>query len=102
MEKASKKLDPIHPGEILSEEFMRPLGLSQNKLAGDIDVPVFRVNAIVRGKRGISPDTALRLGRYFRTSPEFWLNLQMRHDLEIAERERGEEIARRVRASEAA
>lgn len=76
------KLPPIHPGEILSEEFLGPMRISQSRLARDINVPHRRINEICRGKRGITPDSALRLGRYFGTSPEFWLNLQQRYDLE--------------------
>lgn len=79
----SKTLPPIHPGEILQVEFLDPLGISQSKLARDIDVPHRRVNEIVMGKRAISPDTALRFARYFRTSPEFWLHLQTTFDLRI-------------------
>lgn len=77
------KLKPIHPGEILHEEFLRPLGLSQYRLAKDTGVPPRRINEIVFGKRGITADTALRLGRYFGTSPQFWMNLQARYDLEM-------------------
>ncbi len=90
-------LDIIHPGEILLEEFMRPLGVSQNRLARDIDVPVSRVAGLVKGDRGITADTALRLARYFGTSPQMWMSLQSEHDLRRAEREAGGEIARRVR-----
>ena len=79
----AKKIAPIHPGEILLDEFLKPLGVSQYRLAKSIAVPPRRVNEIVLGKRSISADTALRLGRYFRTSPQFWLNLQSRHDLEV-------------------
>lgn len=75
------RLEPVTPGEILLEEFMTPLGVSQNKLARDIDVPVTRIHDIVRGRRGITADTALRLSVYFGNSAEFWLNLQSRHDL---------------------
>jgi addiction module HigA family antidote len=78
---------PIHPGEILLEEFLEPLELSQYRLAKDISVPARRINEIVHGKRGITADTALRLSRYFGTSERFWMNLQIRHDLE-AEKER--------------
>ena len=78
---------PIHPGEILLEEFLGPMELSQYRLAKDISVPARRINEIVHGLRGISADTALRLARYFRTSEEFWMNLQARYDLEV-ERER--------------
>lgn len=81
------KLKPIHPGEILFEEFLKPLGLSQNKLALDIRVPPRRINEIVLGKRKISVDTAMRLARYFNMSPEFWLGLQMDFDLDVAEDE---------------
>ena len=79
-----KKLPPIHPGEILREEFMLPLGLSSNALAGAIGVTAARVNEIVRGRRGISADTALRLARYFGTDAQSWMNLQQRYDLECA------------------
>ena len=78
-----RNLPPIHPGEILLEEFLEPMGISQYRLARDISVPARRVNEIVLGKRGISPDTALRLSRYFGLSDRFWLNLQMRYDLEV-------------------
>jgi len=79
----TKTLAPIHPGEILMEEFLKPLGISQYKLAKDINVPARRVNEIVHGKRSISADTALRLSRYFNLSERFWLNLQARYDLEM-------------------
>ena len=79
----TKILAPIHPGEILMEEFLRPLGISQYKLAKDINVPARRINEIVHGKRSISADTALRLFRYFNLSERFWLNLQARYDLEM-------------------
>ena len=75
----------IHPGEILLEEFLIPMGISQNKLSLDIRVPAPRINAIVRGKRAITADTALRLGRYFKMEPQFWLNLQSNYDLGVAE-----------------
>jgi len=81
----NKKLPPIHPGEILFEEFLKPMGISQYRLAKDISVPPRRINEIVHGKRSISADTALRLGRYFKISPQFWLNLQNRFDLELTE-----------------
>jgi len=74
---------PIHPGEILEEEFLKPLGLSQYRIAKDISVPPRRINEIVHGLRGISADTALRLARYFETSEEFWMNLQAHYDLEV-------------------
>jgi addiction module HigA family antidote len=76
------KIHPVHPGEILSEEFMRPLNLTMNKLAVDLRVPATRIAEIVHRRRGITPDTALRLARYFDTTPEFWLNLQINYDLE--------------------
>ena len=78
------KLKPVHPGENLREEFMRPLGLSMNRLALDLRVPTTRIAEIVHERRGITPGTALRLGRLFGTTPEFWLNLQTRYDLEMA------------------
>lgn len=77
------RIDPIHPGEILSEEFLLPLQISQNGLAGAIGVPPRRINEIVHGKRRITADTALRLSRYFGTTDRFWLNLQVRYDLEL-------------------
>jgi len=80
-----KKLPPIHPGEILMEEFLGPMGISQYRLAKDISVPPRRINEIVHGKRGVTADTALRLGRFFGMSPQFWLNLQTRYDLEVTE-----------------
>lgn len=84
---SATRMRPIHPGEVLVEEFLLPLGLSQYRLAQDISVSPRRINEIVHGKRAITADTALRLARYFRTSDRFWLNLQTRHDLEI-ERDR--------------
>jgi addiction module HigA family antidote len=78
-----KMLAPIHPGEILMEEFLKPLGITQYKLAKDINVPARRINEIVHGKRSITADTALRLSRYFNLSERFWLNLQSRYDLEV-------------------
>ncbi|MGD9160702.1 MAG: HigA family addiction module antitoxin [Desulfobacteraceae bacterium] len=80
-----KNLPPIHPGEILLEEFLEPMGISQYKLAKDISVPPRRINEIIHGKRSITADTALRLGRFFNMSPQFWLNLQTRYDLEVTE-----------------
>jgi addiction module HigA family antidote len=91
-------LDPIPPGEILREEFMRPLGLSINALARDVHVPPNRISEIVNGKRAISADTALRLGRYFGTSPEIWLDLQSDYDLRVARRSVGARIESQVRA----
>lgn len=89
-------LAPIHPGEILNEEFLAPLGITQNKLAVSIGVPPRRINEIVHGKRGMSADTALRLARYFGTSERFWLNLQGRYDLEV-ERDRMADALDRIR-----
>ncbi len=83
--KRSAKLAPIHPGEILREDFMKPLRLSMNRLALDLHVPVTRIAEIVHERRGITPDTALRLGRYFNTSARFWLNAQSSYDLEVAQ-----------------
>jgi len=82
---APKKITPIHPGEILLEEFLNPMGISQNRLALDIGVPARRINEIVLGKRRVTADTALRLGKYFGMSPQFWLGLQMDYDLDVAE-----------------
>ncbi len=84
MQKKIEKLDPIRPGEILFEEFMKPVGLNINQLARDIDVSPGRISEIVSGKRSITADTALRLGKYFGVSPEVWLNLQTDYDLRIA------------------
>jgi addiction module HigA family antidote len=81
----AKKLRPVHPGEILLEEFMKPLGLSMNRMAMDLRVPVTRIADIVNERRGITADTALRFARYLKNSPVFWMNLQTRFDLEIAE-----------------
>ncbi len=80
---AKKILDPIHPGEILMEEFLKPMSISQYRLAKDINVPARRINEIVQGKRSITPDTALRLSRFFGLSERFWINLQARYDLEM-------------------
>lgn len=80
---SEEKLAPIHPGEILLEEFLKPMGISQYRLAKDINVPARRINEIVQGKRSISADTALRLARYFGLSERFWMNLQARYDLEL-------------------
>ena len=81
-----RRLPPVHPGEILRDEFLEPMGLSVYELANAIKVPRSRANDIVRGRRAITTDTALRLGRYFETSPEFWINLQTRFDLDVADR----------------
>ena len=90
------RLDPIHPGEILEEDFMKPLGLSANALARAIHVPVTRVSEIVRSRRGVTADTALRLGRFLGTTPELWLGLQSEYDLRIARRDLEKSILARV------
>jgi addiction module HigA family antidote len=97
-----KKLPPVHPGEILLEDFMKPLGLSQYRVAMDIGVAPLRISQIVRGKRAITADTALRLARYFGTTPGIWLRLQARYDLEVAQNRFGEQIYREVKVLEAA
>ena len=94
----NKKLPPIHPGEILREEFLEPMGISQYRLAKDISVPPRRINEIVHGKRSVTADTALRLGRFFGMSPQFWLNLQTRYDLEMTEDLLGDRLDEEVRA----
>ncbi len=99
MAKREKLLPPIHPGEILRADFMEPLGLSMNRLALDLRVPVTRIAEIVHERRGITPDTALRLARYFNTSPGFWLNLQSAYDLEVAQDKLSRTIEREVRPS---
>ena len=91
------QLDPITPGEILLKEFLEPLGISQNKLARDIDVAITRINDIVHARRGITADTALRLGIYFGTTPEFWINLQTRYDLKLAKRDLWPDIEKKIR-----
>src|SRR3990170_6151873 len=98
MAKTAKELDPIHPGEILLEDFMKPLGISINQLARDIVVPPGRISAIVNGQRAISADTALRLGKYFGVSPEVWMGLQADYDLRVTQRAIGAEVEKRVRA----
>jgi addiction module HigA family antidote len=90
------KIAPIHPGEILLEEFLDPLGISQYRLAKDITVPARRINEVVHGKRAITADTALRLSRYFGTSERFWLNLQSRFDLEAEKDRLGERLEKEV------
>ncbi|EKD94051.1 MAG: hypothetical protein ACD_28C00001G0001 [uncultured bacterium] len=87
-----KKLMPVHPGEVLMEEFLAPFNLSQYRVAKDINVPAIRINEIVHGKRAISADTALRLSKYFSTSAEFWLNLQAHYDLEVEFEKLGEKL----------
>lgn len=96
----NEKLNPIHPGEILREEFLEPMGISQYRLAKDISVPPRRINEIVHGKRSITADTALRLGRFFGMSAQFWLNLQTRYDLEVTEDLLEDRLAEEVHALE--
>ena len=96
------KHEPVHPGEILNAEFLEPLGLSQYKLARDTGMPADRVARLVKGTRAFTADTALRLARYFGTTPEFWMNLQARFDLESAIGDRGRAIQKRVRPFKAA
>jgi len=92
-----EKLWPIHPGEVLLEEFLKPMRLSQNRAALDMGVPARRINEIVLGKRRITADTALRLGRFFGTSPQFWLGLQIDFDLDVAEEALADRLEREVR-----
>lgn len=92
----SEKMLPVHPGEILMEEFLKPLGLSQYRLAKEIHVPPRRINEIVHGKRAITADTALRLARFFETSERFWLNLQVRYDLEVERDRVGERLGHEI------
>ena len=96
MTSKQRLLEPIHPGEILLEDFMKPMGISINRLARDIAVPPGRVSAIVNGKRAITADTALRLARYFGTSPDVWMGLQTDYELRIAQRTIGAEVEKRV------
>ena len=93
---SEERLAPVHPGEILAEEFLHPLGLSQNKAALAMRVPPRRINEIVHGRRSVTADTALRLARYFGTTADFWVNLQARYDLEVARDESGARIEREV------
>ena len=94
------RLKPVHPGEILLEEFLKPMNLSQNQIALALRVPARRINEIVHGKRRITADTALRLARYFGMSPRFWLGLQMDYDLDVAEDEIGDRLSQEVVALE--
>jgi antitoxin HigA-1 len=91
-----KKLTPIHPGEVLQQEFIEPMGMTQNKLAMELHVPARRINEIVLGKRSITADTALRLSRYFKNSARFWLGLQMDFDIDIAEDKIDDKIRREI------
>jgi addiction module HigA family antidote len=92
-----KTLPPVHPGEVLREEVMAPIGLSANRLAHELGIPASRVLEIVNGRRAISADTALRLGRYFGTTPQFWMNLQAHYDLDVAREAHGKAIERAVK-----
>jgi len=94
---SKRELAPIHPGEILLEEFLNPMDISQYRLSKDISVDPRRINEIVHAKRAISADTALRLGRYFGMSPQFWLNLQSHYDLELLGMKSGDQIQREVK-----
>ncbi|MBI3914272.1 MAG: HigA family addiction module antidote protein [Chloroflexi bacterium] len=94
---SEKKLNPIHPGEVLHEEFIKPMGLSQTRLATEIGVPPRRINEIVLGKRSVTADTALRLSRYFGTSPQFWLGLQADFDLDVTADALGKRLEREVK-----
>ena len=93
----ARKIKPVHPGEILLEEFLKPMGISQNRLAIDMGVPPRRINEIVHEKRRITADTALRLARYFGVSAQFWLGLQMDYDLDVEEDKKGRKLDREVR-----
>ena len=93
---ARKKLSPIHPGEVLLEEFLKPLGVSQYRVAKDLHVPPRRINEIVHGLRSITADTALRLARYFGTSDRFWLNLQAKYDLEVERDRLGDRLEKEI------
>ena len=97
MDMAKQKLHPVHPGEVLLEEFLKPMGLSQNRVALDIGVPARRINEIVLGRRGITADTALRLARYFGVSAQFWMGLQKDYELDVAVDAVGERVEREVR-----
>ena len=92
----AEKLAPVHPGEVLLEEFLKPMQLSQNQLALSLRVPARRINEIIHGKRRITADTALRLARYFKMSPQFWLGLQMDYDLDVTEDRLGERLDHEV------
>lgn len=97
----TEKLNPIHPGEVLLEEFLKPMNLSQNRLALNISVPPRRINEIVLGKRGVTADTALRLAKYFDMSPQFWMGLQVDYELDRAEDMLGDRLEREVQPQQA-
>ena len=96
----AKLLEEIHPGEILLEDFMKPMGITARKLSSDIDVPASRISELVNGLRPVTPDTAIRLGLYFKMDPRFWLNLQTEYDMRVAARELKDKIAPRIRVYE--
>ena len=102
MARTTKITPPVHPGETLREDFLKPLGLSANRLAIELQVPVTRVNDIVRGRRAVTAETALRLARFFGTTPQFWMNLRANYDLELAQDASGAEISERIRPHRAA
>ncbi len=102
MARKTRIMPPVHPGETLREDFLKPLGLTPNRLAIELRVPVTRVNDIARGRRAITADTALRLAQYFGTTPQFWMNLQANYELELARDRRGAEIAHRIHPHRAA
>ena len=102
MQRKGRRLPPVHPDEILREDMMKPLGISINRLGRDLRVPVTRMSEIVNGRRSITADTALRLGRYFGTTPEFWMTLQAVYDLDSVQRASADRIARDVNPREAA
>ena len=102
MARKTKIMPPIHAGETLREDLLKPLGLTASRLAIELMVPVNRMNDIVRGRRAVTADTALRLARYLGTTPQFWMNLQANYELELAQDARGSEIAQRIRPHRAA
>ena len=102
MAEITKPVVPVHPGETLREDFLKPLGLTADWLAMELLVPVNRMDSIVGGRRPVTADTALRLARYFRTTPQFWMNLQANYDLEVAQEASGAEIAGRIRPRQTA
>ena len=102
MKKAAKYRDPVHPGVILKADLLEPLGMSVNRLAAELHVPANRLSQIISGKRGISPDTSLRLARYFGFTPEYWLNMQAQYDLEIIRRQSIRQIEKEIKPREAA
>jgi addiction module HigA family antidote len=102
MKRAAKYRDPVHPGVVLKADLLEPLGMSVNKLATELHVPANRLSQIISGKRGISPDTSLRLARYFGFSPGYWLNMQAQYDLEVIRRQSMRQIEKEIKPREAA